>query len=257
MINKTRLVGILNITPDSFSDGGLYFDSDSIFEKVRSLIKEGADIIDVGAQSTRPNAKILSKKQEWERLSPHLLQLIDICHAYDVRVSIDSYHPEVVIKALEAGADIVNDVNGLQDPAMIKLVAKNDCKVIMMHSLTVPADKKILVNEDLDIIQVLLEFASNQIKHLISLKIDPSRLIFDPGIGFNKNAKQSWEIINRIEELKQLNLPLYIGHSRKSFLGTPPDKDLETLKISKELINKNIDYIRLHNIALLKSNRPC
>lgn len=251
MKNKTKLVGILNITPDSFSDGGLFFDSDSVFSQVHKLIKDGADVIDVGAQSTRPGAKLLTAQEEWSRLSPHILQLIEICHSYDVKVSVDSFHGEVVFNALNAGVDIINDVTGLKLQKMIEVAAKSDCKIVMMHSLTVPADKKVIMKDDIDVVDQLLNFASKQIKHLISCGIDPDRLIFDPGIGFNKTTKQSWEIINRVEELKQIGLPLYIGHSRKSFLGdlkTVKEKDKATFKISKDLIKKEINYIRVHNL---------
>jgi len=248
MIQNTKIVGILNITPDSFSDGNKYTDEESILNHTKQLIKDGADIIDVGAESTRPNATKLSDEEEWQRLSPILKKVINTCHEHGAKVSLDTYHPPSAQKAIELGIDYINDVDGFKNPQMIEAIQDADTKLIVMHSLTVPADKSINIPTDLDVIEEIKSWAKYKISQLEQSGIDKSRLIFDPGIGFNKTAGQSKEIIKRVEELKSLDVPLYIGHSRKSFLGDVECRDTATTQISKELIEKDIDYIRVHDV---------
>jgi dihydropteroate synthase len=248
MINKTKIVGILNITPDSFSDGGKYTDEQAIVNHTKNLIDEGADIIDVGAESTRPGAEKLSDEEEWQRLSHILSKIIQICHTYNVQVSLDTYHPNTAKKAVKLGVDYINDVDGLNNQKMVDTVKKSDVKLIVMHSLTVPADKQININEDLDVIIEIKNWAYDKIQNLVSMGIDKSRIIFDPGIGFNKTANQSMELIQRVNEFKDLQIPIYIGHSRKSFLGDIKKRDERTLEISKQLIKQEIEYIRVHDV---------
>jgi dihydropteroate synthase len=248
MTTKTKIVGILNITPDSFSDGNLYNDEESILSQTLKLIKDGADIIDVGAESTRPNAEKLSDTQEWQRLSPVLEKIIALCHQHKVKVSLDSFHPSSVKRAIGLGVDFINDVNGLKNPQMIEALKNSTVKIVVMHSLTVPADKSVNIPEELDVVNELKIWFNNHMRFLNSCGIDNSRLIFDPGIGFNKTVKQCWEVINRASELKQLGIPIYIGHSRKSFLGELSQRDEKTLIVSKQLIANNIDYIRVHDV---------
>lgn len=249
MTINSKIVGILNITPDSFSDGNLYTDETSILVHTLKLIKDGADVIDVGAESTRPNAQKLSDAQEWQRLAPVLAKIIAICHENKVKVSLDSYHPHSVMQAIGLGVDYINDVNGLKNPQMIEAVKNSAVKIVLMHSLTIPADKSINIADVVDVVNEVKSWFNNQMQHLNSCGIDKSRLIFDPGIGFNKTAKQSWELINRASDLQELGVPVYIGHSRKSFLGEISQRDEKTIEVSKQLISNNIDYIRVHDVA--------
>ncbi|MDB2414857.1 dihydropteroate synthase [Rickettsiales bacterium] len=250
-----KLAAILNLTPDSFSDGGKYISKESIIARVVSLIEEGADIIDIGAESTRPGAIPLSAKQEWERLSPYLSEIINICKKRNIITSLDSYHPENVKKAIELGIDWINDVTGLDNPDMVDVLKDNDVKIVIMHNLGVPADKSNVISEDKDPIDVILNWTQNKLKELHKSNISSSRLILDPGIGFGKNAKQSLEILDNAEKLLLAGLPVFIGHSRKSFLFSNAEnisiaqRDAKTIDISLRLYAKNIDYLRVHDIA--------
>ena len=209
----TKIIGILNITPDSFSDGGASFSADDAIAHAQQLIADGADIIDIGAESTRPNATPLTADAEWQRLENILPKIIKIAHKAGKQVSVDTYHPTTVKKAIALDVDIINDVSGLQNPAMIEVVKNSDCKLVLMHSLSVPADNSLVMDKNLDIIEELCNFACNSITRLHEHGIDMHRLVFDAGIGFGKTAEQSLEIILRIDELKKIGLPIYIGHS--------------------------------------------
>ncbi len=248
MIKNTKIVGILNITPDSFSDGNKYTDAKSIIDHTRQLIKDGADVIDVGAESTRPNATKLSDEDEWQRLSPIIEKIINICHKHNVKVSLDTYHAESARKSIELGVDYINDVSGFKNPKMTEAIKNTDTKLIVMHSLTVPADKSINIPENVDVVEEIKNWAISKILQLNDSGIDKSRIIFDPGIGFNKTVSQSKELIERVGEIKELNVPIYIGHSRKSFLGDVEDRNQATIQISNKLIEKNINYIRVHDV---------
>lgn len=250
-----KIFGILNVTPDSFSDGGKFNSVESAYKKLESLASEGADIIDIGAESTRPDAKTLSPDEEWQRLKP----VLEIIKKENVKtpISIDSRNHETLAKALDCGISYVNDVSGLQDEKIISLIKKYDVKAIFMHSLTIPADKNINIPENEDAVPLLKIWAKNKIENLIKSGVKGKALIFDPGIGFSKTAKQSFEIIKRISEFNDLNIPILVGHSEKSFLSLFTDKpagerNIETNVITSYLASKNVDYIRVHNVSEAK-----
>lgn len=268
-MNPPHLIGILNVTPDSFSDGNQFFTPESALAQAQQLIDDGASIIDVGAESTRPNATPVSAAEEWERLAPILPALC----ALPVKISLDSRHPETVVRALGLGVDIVNDVSGLDNLAMREAVKNSSCQVVLMHHLGVPANKQVTLPEGCDPVLEIIKWAHQRIA---SCGIAKERLIFDPGLGFGKSAAQSWEIVNRIAEFHALGLPLFVGHSRKSFLrtgwGSYPqspaasrsltldslphiacDKvnnyDIETFDVSVHLARAGVQYLRVHNVA--------
>ena len=243
---KTKIVAILNITPDSFSDGGKYFNERNILQRTQELIDEGAAIIDIGAESTRPEATPLNANQEWDRLKDILPKIIKLCHENKVLTSLDSYHIESVSKAIDLGIDWINDVNGFKDPNMIKAVQNSEVKLVIVHSLSVPVDRNIIIFGD-PILEVR-KWAKDKIENLTQNGINLDRIIFDPGIGFSKNTIQSWQLINNISEFKDLGVPIYVGHSKKSFLGNQVDKVHATLEVSKQLITNKIDYIRVHDV---------
>lgn len=254
----TKLVGILNITPDSFSDGGQFFSKEQALKQTHKLLADGADIIDIGAESTRPQAKILSDEEEWSRLEQVLPAIINEIKNFNqknnkqVQASIDSYHFSTIQKAYELGVDIINDVSGLADENIIKFIAKNNITTILMHNLAIHADPNLIVNENLNINQEIIKWTRNKINQLIKFGVQKKQLIFDPGIGFGKNAKQSILILKNITKYKILNLPIYVGHSRKSFLDSvniEGDREGKTLEISNFLIKKEIDYLRVHDVA--------
>jgi len=249
-----RLVGIVNVTPDSFSDGGKYLEAEKALAHTNQLIEQGAAVIDLGAQSTRPGAHLIPWQEEWQRLEPlfHLLRDTLQTRPARPRVSLDTFHPEVVAKALELyPIDWVNDVQGGTNEDFLRLVADTNCKIVLYHSLTVPASKTKMLPFDREPISYLTEWAERKIDQLQTLGIAPERIILDPGIGFNKTALQSCAILKNIRPLKIGATELLIGHSRKSFLKmvtNAADRDLETIGISHSLLTQGVDYLRVHNV---------
>jgi dihydropteroate synthase len=250
----SKLVGILNITPDSFSDGGNTQTVQAIAH-TQKLIADGATIIDIGAESTRPGATPLSHEEEWIRLDGILQEVIELCHANKVFTSLDTRHPESAKKAISLGIDWINDVDGFNNPEMISAVKDSTASIVFMHSLGVPANKNKTLPEDVDPINYITDWANHKIKNLTENGISIDRLIFDPGIGFGKTTAQSWEILENIEEFKQLGTKILVGHSRKSFLNllsggqTVEENDLKTIAVSITLAAKEIDYLRVHDVA--------
>lgn len=263
----TKIVGILNITPDSFSDGGR-FDAPSLALKhLKQMLQEGADVIDVGAESTRPNAIPISAQEEWQRLEKILPQVVFAVEKFNrdnskqVEISIDTYHTLTAKMAYEVGVKIINDVSGLKNSEMIEFIAQKNIKTVFMHSLSVPANPDIIINQALNVTHEILQWAQEKIIQLEQNGVKKSQLIFDPGIGFSKNATQSLRIIKHISDFQSLNLPIYIGHSKKSFLddlkidGLSNNKEScaqKTLIISSYLAGKNIDFIRVHDVLANK-----
>jgi len=240
----TKLVGIVNLTPDSFSDGGQYNEVDTALAHIDQLIEDGADIIDIGAESTRPGATPLSAAEEWERLEPLFAGLSTSGAVF----SLDTRHAENAKRALDIGFHWINDVSGFADNAMIEAVKPYGCQLVVMHSLSVPADKNITLPADADVIETLLQWSKLQVARLEKKGLRRFRLIIDPGLGFGKTSAQSGQVIERFIELKACGLPLLIGHSRKSFLGDG-DRDRSTLAVSRQLIGKGVDYLRVHDVA--------
>lgn len=256
---KTKIVGILNVTPDSFSDGGKFFTYEFAINHLRQLLMANADVIDVGAESTRPGATPITVEEEWQRLEkilPHIVfevKKFNLENNKKVEISIDSYHFTTIKKAWELGADIVNDVSGLADEKIIEFIAKNNITTILMHNLAIHADSDLVINQHLSITEEILNWARKKISYLEKNGVKKSQLIFDPGIGFAKNAEQSIRILKNIDDYRILGLPLYIGHSKKSFLDKIDEKNLDraqkTLLVSKYLLEKNIEFIRVHDVA--------
>ncbi len=247
----TKIVGIVNVTPDSFSDGGNAFDSKAAIAHAQKLLTDGAYMLDIGAESTRPNAEFISPEREWERLEPVLTEL-----AGKASISVDTRHTETASKALHLGVEMINDVSAASNDALIEAVAAHPtAHYVLMHSLSVPADPDKVVNNNLDVVQEVLNFAQEKITWLEEKGFAKNRIIFDVGIGFGKTAKQSVELINRIEEFHLLGVPLYVGHSRKSFMKIFTDapaheRDELTLKYSKQMAASGVEYLRVHNVEI-------
>lgn len=241
---KTKLVGILNITPNSFSDGGLYFTPDNAKKHLIKLLEDGADMIDIGAESTKPEEQSIDAKEQIKRLKPIFKDLPNI------PISIDTRSSEVARFALDNGISIINDVSGLTfDSKMVKVIAEYKASVIIQHSTQKTEDRPIyqdVVEEVyLNLLQKINFAKENGIKNIIA----------DVGIGFGKSKENNFEILNRIEEFYSLSLPLMVGISRKSFLGLSQSsdnnlKDSLTLAVSYPLMQKGIDYLRIHNVKL-------
>lgn len=242
-IRKTKLVGILNVTPDSFSDGGLYVNPENARNHLLKLIDEGADIIDIGAESTRPNASSVSSKEQINRLKPILKKLPNI------PISIDTRSSEVARFALDKGVNIINDVSGLSyDKKLVDVVAEYKAQLIIQHSTINTADKPFYK----DVVEDVCFSLINKIEFAKENGIE--NIIIDPGIGFGKNKNDNFEILNRIEEFFFLDKPIMLGISRKSLLGINENdnnlKDCLTIALSYPLIQKGVDYLRVHNVKL-------
>jgi dihydropteroate synthase len=257
----TALVGILNLTPDSFSTGNGEISYENALNHFENMVKEGAKVIDIGAESTRPGATPLTTDEEWRRLKP-FLELLSAKKKLEgtlgAKISIDSYHPQTIAKAIELGlVDYVNDVNGFKDAAMIDVAKNSGAQIIFMHSLTIPVDKNICIRGDEDELEVLTRFATTKILELEKAGIPRDKMIFDVGLGFGKTPKQSYNIIKNIQHFKALGIKLYVGHSEKSFLSIFTNKPagergIETAMITGYLAASGVDYIRVHDIALNK-----
>ncbi|MCX7738158.1 MAG: dihydropteroate synthase [Hydrogenothermaceae bacterium] len=217
---KTAIMGIVNVTPDSFSNGNSdYKDVDKIIKKVTYMLDNGADIIDIGGESTRPGAEPVSVEEELDRVIP-VIEVVRKELGDRFFISIDTYKSIVAEEALKAGADMVNDISGFSfDNRMADVVAKFDCPVVVNHTRGKPADmQKGDIYYD-DVVLDILKFLKKQIEFGISKGIRPDRFIIDPGIGFGKLPEHNVEIIKRLGEFKVLGLPILIGISRKSFLN--------------------------------------
>ncbi len=250
-------MGIVNLTPDSFSDGGRWFDEVVLTALLTEWAEEGVQILDLGGESTRPGAREVDPGEEWRRLEPVLQRLRAFFAGDPLKplVSIDTRHAMVAARALEAGADIVNDVCGLADPEMQAVVREHGCQAVAMHSLTVPVQPRVVLPRDRDPVAELGEWLQRRMAEWDGAGIDLGRVIFDPGIGFGKSRPQNLEILHRCGELKTHGLRLLVGHSRKSFMGVWSgrpfgERDPETLGISLALCGRGADIIRVHDPLL-------
>ena len=252
--SRTKIVGILNITPDSFSDGGKYFSINDAIRHIEELINDGADIIDIGAETTKPGSQGVSSEEQLKRIIPVLDYIKKKNIA--VSVSIDTRNSEVASVCADYGIAIINDVSGFDyDKNIAKVIAKNNLKVIIQHSLGTP---ETMQNnpEYKNIIDDIYKSLDNKINYAITQGIKRKNIIIDPGIGFGKTREQNLEIIKRWKEFQSLECPIMIGISRKSFLNmkdaSNEEKDVYTLAINSTLINEKIDYIRVHNVKIHK-----
>lgn len=248
----TQLVGILNLTPDSFSDGG---EVANPIERIQQLIADGAKVIDIGAESTRPNATPLTATEEWERLSPYIENMIKTCHQHQVLVSLDSYHIENILQALPFGLDWVNDVSSLNNPEIINaLKCYPQASYLLMHSLSIPADTSLTLPPEIDVIETLIAFFAEKLALLAANGIATERVILDVGIGFGKTPEQSLKLMRRISDFKEFGCRLLVGHSRKSCLAAfsnhapAAQRDGATLAASLALARQGVDFLRVHQV---------
>jgi len=248
--SRTLIMGILNLTPDSFSDGGQFNSIQKALDHTMSMIEAGADIIDIGGESTRPGSKPISFVEEIERTIPVIEEIRKIS---DCTISIDSYKSEVVEAALNVNANIVNDISGLTyDNKMAKLISDKKSPLILMHMKGKPLDMQKNPIYD-DLISEICNFFSNQILFANSVGIDSSKIILDPGIGFGKRIEDNFEIIRELKQIRAMGFPVLIGPSRKSFIGDtlnlPTDDRIEgtMATITAGLLN-GANIVRVHDI---------
>lgn len=253
--DRTYLMGVLNVTPDSFSDGGLFHPLEAAIVQARALIAAGVDILDIGGQSTRPNAVEISLDEELSRVLP-IIQAVR--QESDVPLSIDTTRAAVAQAAIAAGADIVNDISGATfDAAMLPMVAKLAVPIVLMHIRGTPQTMQQLTDYD-DLINDILTFLKERVEAAIACGIDHSRLAIDPGIGFAKTYAQNLEILRRLPEFRTLDCPLLVGASRKSFIGhilnqpDPQQRVWGTAAACCAAIAGKADLLRVHDVREMK-----
>ena len=248
-------MGILNVTPDSFADGGLFFDTQLAIARGLEMIDEGVDIIDIGGESTRPGAERVSPEEEQARVLP----VVKALNQESTVISIDTMRAATARLAVEAGATIVNDVSaGAADPEMFATVAALGCKYTLMHwrGHSKDMDSKAIYG---DVVTEVIEEVTISLQKALAAGIARENIILDPGLGFAKNPEHNWEILNRINELVAMGYPILIGHSRKRFLGSgsPQEREAATVALTQSLVGKGIWAVRVHgvksNVAALKA----
>jgi len=218
---RTAIMGVLNVTPDSFSDGGKFFASQEALRHAEEMMAAGADIIDIGGESTRPGAEPVSLEEELGRIIPVIKELAENSSAL---ISVDTYKAEVAEAALETGAGMINDISGLRaDPDMPRLAARSEVPLVIMHMQGSPRDMQISPHYG-DLMAEIALFLREGMELAIEAGVDEQRIIIDPGIGFGKTLEHNLEIIERLGELRSLGRPILIGTSRKSFIGKVLDR---------------------------------
>ena len=247
-------MGILNATPDSFSDGGVNFETSALMQNAASMVQQGAAILDIGGESTRPGADPIDPANEWQRIGPFIEQVTESNRTKFVRpqISVDTRHVATAIKSIDCGVDFINDVSGLTDPAMIELAAENNCQWIAMHSVSVPADPNQILQGDP--IQEVCDWLDAKLTMWSKSGIALENILFDPGVGFGKDPLQSLKLLQAASRFRTHGLRLLIGHSRKSYMKTftstdTAERDLATIGASMQLCQQGVDIIRVHNIA--------
>ena len=252
---KTLVMGIVNVTPDSFSDGGKFFSPEVAISHASKLISQGADIIDIGGESTRPGAEQVSESEELKRVIP-VIEKIRTDNP-TILISIDTTKASVAKHAVEAGADIINDVSGLSfDNNMIGIVESFNIPVVIMHMKGNPQNMQ-LNPKYKDIVNEILDFFKMKIKIAIQSGINRSMIILDPGIGFGKTVEHNFELLSRLNEFNVLELPIMIGPSRKSFIGItldlPPEDRVEgtAAAVSAGVMN-GASIVRVHDVKSMK-----
>lgn len=247
-LDRPLVMGILNATPDSFSEKS-EFSTQGVLNLASQLLADGADILDLGGESTRPGATPLSADQEWSRVEPVLHEIL----SWDVPVSMDTYHPENMRRALDAGVDIVNDVHALRMEGALSVVSRYSCGISLMHMHGEPLTMQKTPMSD-PVIPQVLDFLSQRLKVTEEVGISKHRIVLDPGIGFGKTVEQNFQLLSRQRELLGLNIPLLTGWSRKSSLGfvtgLPVDERLIPSVVAALIsVQNGASIVRVHDVA--------
>lgn len=250
----TRIMGIINVTPDSFSDGGFCFGVERAVAQADAMVEAGADLLDVGGESTRPFAQAVSEEEELHRVVPAILA---IRKKYSLPISIDTSKAEVARQALLAGADMINDISALRnDPAMIDLVRATDVPVVIMHMQGTPENMQVKPQYQ-DVVEEILDFFRERLLWLGEQGVHCGRIILDPGIGFGKSLTHNLAILKNLSAFSVLGRPILLGHSRKGFLGDLTGKqvlerDLGTAVVSALAVEHGVSIVRVHDVAASK-----
>ena len=248
---RSLIMGILNVTPDSFSDGGDYYEKNLAVEHALKMVNQGADIIDIGGESTRPFSEPVSFDEEISRVIPVIK---GIRKNSDVCISIDTTKSKVALAALESGASFINDISAMEtDPAMVNVALKFDCPLVLMHMKGKPKNMQDnpLYNS---LIKDIKNYLFERVDFAISKGIDRKKIIIDPGIGFGKTVENNFELINNLEQFVEMKLPVLLGASRKSFIGVTldlPEKERMEGSIAANIIGlqKGAKIFRVHDVV--------
>jgi dihydropteroate synthase len=245
------LIGVLNVTPDSFSDGGEFLDPDKAVVRAVSLLDEGALIVDIGGESTRPGSEPVSPDEELRRVMPVLRGILGV--RPEAVVSIDTYRASTAEAALDAGARIVNDVTALRDPRMAGVVAERGCSIVLMHMRGEPKTMQQDPRYE-DVVREVRDFLARRTERALQVGVEEENIIIDPGIGFGKTLEHNLTLLNRLGALVELGFPVLVGASRKSFLnkivgsGSPKDRLFGTVATNVIAYEQGVSLFRVHDV---------
>jgi dihydropteroate synthase len=249
VLDRTRVMGILNVTPDSFSDGGRYFDAEAAVLHALDLVDAGADLIDIGGESTRPGSDPVSAEEEWQRVGPVIRELTK---KVDIPLSIDTMKPEVAAKAIDAGASIVNDVSGMRDSSMVRIVAKGRVGVVAMHMLGNP---KTMQEHPAytDVVGEVRSYLTERIRVLERAGLTSEAIAVDPGFGFGKTLDHNLALLRNLDQMVDLGHPIVVGASRKSFIerlggGASGERLSGSLAAAAFAVTKGAHVVRAHDV---------
>ena len=251
---KIRLMGILNVTPDSFSDGGTFFSPDAAVQRALELEKEGADLLDIGGESSRPGAPPVSEEEEQDRVLPIIKRLRPQIR---IPISVDTTKPGVARAALEAGADIINDVDGLRASGEMAHLARNyGAGLILTHRRGTPETMQSLAHYR-DVVAEVIQELGESFEKVRDAGVDSEQVVLDPGFGFSKTTEQNLELIARLEEFQVWGRPVLVGPSRISFIGAltgkgPSEWDGGTAAAVALVVTRGVQIVRVHNVALMR-----
>lgn len=254
VLDRTLVMGVLNVTPDSFSDGGRYLEPDAAVKHALEMVEEGADVIDIGAESSRPGAEPVPEEEELRRLIPVVRE---VCRRVTVSVSVDTTKAAVARQALDAGAVIVNDVSALQaDPAMASVVAKAGAGLVLMHRQGTPKTMQQAPRYG-DVVADVREFLRERMQAAGRAGIAADHILLDPGIGFGKNLSHNLALLSRLDELHPLGRPILVGVSRKSFIGEiigrrTGDRLMGTAAAVAVAVLRGAGMVRVHDVKVMK-----
>lgn len=253
--SRTYIMGVINVTPDSFSDSGKFYSTESVKQQAVSLVSAGADILDIGGESTRPFAEPVTLEEELRRVIPAVREIRKIS---DCLISVDTVKAEVAQAALYEGADIINDISALRfDPKMANVVSAFEATVVLMHMKGSPRDMQINPYYE-DVVGEVRDFLEKRIAWTTSRGIPKEKILIDPGLGFGKRFQDNLVLINRLHEFTDLGVPIMVGASRKAFLGAvtgikaAKERDIATLGAIAVSAMRAADIVRVHNVALTR-----
>lgn len=247
---RPLLMGIVNVTPDSFSDGGRFFETGAAVAHAMGLVRAGADLLDIGGESTRPYSEPVSEEEELRRVLPVVEKM---ARQVDIPLSIDTSKPRVAREALAAGAEIVNDVTGVADPKMIEAISKAKAAVCVMHMLGSPRTMQDTPAYG-DVVADVVEYLRGRRDALVASGIEQDRIALDPGIGFGKTAEHNLALLRSADRLHELGRPVLIGHSRKRFIGevlgdSEADREAGTIGVAMALAQRGTHILRIHDVS--------